>query len=209
MKWLCVLLPFLVSCGRADASTTDLPTLSVTLQADSARVIATWKRPCDSKGCADAYSVRWSAREVVRTRTLSVLADTFFVARPAVGDSTLVSVVVTSQRRGIAGTARTATTIVRNPDAPPPAVDELRTDTLSALAAELDSFPVIVARDTLGRSEGTLRPSEGTVLCGLARNRYTGDVRLFIPADAPPDADAYLARVCEKARLGYLFERGG
>lgn len=76
------------------------------------------------------------------------------------------------------------------------------------LAAEVDSFPVIVARDTLGRSAATLRVGEGTVLCGLARNRYTGEIRLYIPADAPVGADEYLATVCERARLLYAAERG-
>lgn len=213
MKLLCLFLALfaVAACGRADAATTDLPMLTVDfVQADSARVIAKWARPCDAKGCADAYRVQWSAGALTRARTITVVADTYFVARPAVGDSLLVSVVVTSIRRGIVGSTRTSTTVVRNPDAPPPAVDSLRTDTLTlAERAELDSFPVIAVRDTLGRSSGTFAPGDGTVLCGLARNRYTGDVRLYVPADAPPEADAFLERVCERARMAFVFERAG
>jgi hypothetical protein len=212
MRFLCAILAFaLAACGRADAATTDLPTLTVDyVQADSARVIARWARPCDAKGCADAYRVQWTAGAAPRLRTTVALADTLFVARPAVGDTLVATAAVTSVRRGIAGTTRTATTVIRNPDAPPPAVDSLRADTLTlAERAELDTFPVIVVRDTLGRSSGTFAVGEGTVLCGLARNRYTGEVRLFVPADAPPEADAYLEQVCERARMGFWFERDG
>ena len=211
MKFLCAVLAFaLAACGRADASTTDLPTLAVTYgPADSAQIIATWKRPCDAKGCADSYRVQWTAGAISRLRNTSALVDTIVVARPAIGDSLTATVAVTALRRNLVGVTRTASAVVRNPDAPPPPVDDLRADTLSVLAAEIDSFPVIVARDTLGRSESTLSPGADTVLCGLARNRYTGEVRIFIPADAPPDADAYLERVCAKARMAYVVERAG
>lgn len=209
MKFLCLLLPVLIGCGRVEASTTDLPTLTVEMQADSARVIARWSRPCDSRGCADSYRVQWTAGPASRLRNTAALADTLFVTRPAIGDSLVATVAVTSARRGITGATRTATATVRNPDAPPPAVDSLRTDTLTTLAAEIDSFPVIVARDTLGRSAGTFKVREGTVLCGLSRNRYTNEVRVFVPADAPVGADEYLGTVCEKARQSYASERAG
>lgn len=211
MRVLCAVFAFaLAACGRVSATETNQPTLTVEyLQQDSARVIARWSRPCDAKGCADSYRVQWTAGSVARLRSTSALADTLFVTRPAVGDSLIATVAVTSMRRGLVGATRTAAAIVRNPDAPPPAVDSLRADTLAALAAELDSFPVIVPRDTLGRNAGTLTVGESTLLCGLARNRYTGEVRIFVPADAPADADAYFAQVCERARVAYASERAG
>lgn len=89
-----------------------------------------------------------------------------------------------------------------------PVVAPISAESLAVLA-EVDSFPVIVARDTLGRSAGTLNVGESAVLCGLARNRYTGEIRIFIPADAPIGADEYLAAVCERARVSYAAERSG
>jgi hypothetical protein len=204
MRFLCLLLPFLIGCSRVEASTTDLPTLTVEMQADSARVIATWRRPCDAKGCADAYTVRFEAGSLSRTRRITVLADTFFVTRPAVGDSTLVSVVVTSLRRGIAGATRTATATIRNPDAPPPAVDSLRTDTLSALAAERDSFPTIAVRDSLGRTDFKGYPVNVPILlCAMERNRYTGAVRMLGGESVDADGE------CAQALRSYAAERSG
>jgi hypothetical protein len=132
MRFLCGLLSIfaLAACGRADAKTTDRPSLTVEyFQQDSARVIARWARPCDSKGCADSYRVQWTAGAVTRTVTKTVPIDTLRVLRPAVGDSLSVSVSVTSVRRAISGASRSAAALVRNPDAPPPPVDSLRADT--------------------------------------------------------------------------------
>lgn len=212
MRFFCAVFSFLVlaACGSADAKTTDRPTLTVEyFQQDSARVIARWARPCDSKGCADMYRVQWVAGAASRLRNTAALADTLLVSRPTVGDSLVATVAVTSVRRSLFGATRTVSAVVRNPDASPPAVDSLRADTLSALAAEIDSFPVIAIRDTLGRSSGTFTVGEGTVLCGLSRNRYSGEVRIVVPADAPPDADAVLALVCERARQSFAAERAG
>ncbi|GAB1345091.1 hypothetical protein [Gemmatimonas sp.] len=218
MKLLCLFLSLFAvgACGRADAATTDLPTLTVDfVQSDSARVIAKWARPCDAKGCADAYRVQWTAGALTRLRTIAVVADTYFVARPAVGDSLLVSVVVTSIRRGIVGSTRTSTAVVRNPDAPPPAVDSLRTDTLNYEAALLDSFPVDVIRSTLGQKVPQapapllMSPPSDFHLCYLSRNRYTGEVRILVPSEAPPEADEAIAARCEVARQLFAAERDG
>lgn len=217
MRFLCAILAFaLAACGRADAATIDLPTLTVDyLQADSARVIARWARPCDAKGCADAYRVQWTAGAAPRLRTTVALADTLFVARPAVGDTIVATAAVTSVRRGIAGTTRTATTVIRNPDAPPPAVDSLRADTLTYEAALLDSFPVDVIRTTLGQKVPLwpapllMSPSIDFHLCYLSRNRYTGEVRILVPSEAPPEADEAIATRCEVARQLFAAERDG
>ncbi|GAB1345026.1 hypothetical protein [Gemmatimonas sp.] len=217
MKFLCVLFAFaLASCGRADAATTDLPTLTVDfVQADSARVIARWSRPCDAKGCADAYRVGWKPGATTVNRDTKALADTLFVARPAVGDSAVVQVAVTSLRRGIVGATRTATAVVRNPDAPPPAVDSLRADTLTYEAALLDSFPVDVIRTTLGQKVPQwpapllMSPLSDFHLCYLSRNRYTGEVRTLVPSEAPPEADEAIAARCEVARQLFVAERDG
>ncbi|MCO4101065.1 MAG: hypothetical protein HEQ38_17060 [Gemmatimonas sp.] len=209
MKLLCLLLPFLFACGHADASTTDLPTLTVEMQADSARVIAAWKRPCDAKGCADSYRVQWTVRDAARLRNTAALADTLWVPRPAIGDTLVTTVAVTSVRRGIVGATRTATAVVRNPDAPPPAVDSLRTDTLTYEGALLDSFPVVAIRDTLGRSSGELPLFGTTPLCALARNRYTGAVTIMVLEPITDADEAREAERCERARLSYASERAG
>ena len=209
MRFLCLLLPFLIGCGRVEASTTDLPTLTVEMQADSARVIATWRRPCDARGCADGYRVQWTAGPVSRLRNTAALADTLFVVRPAIGDTLVATVAVTSLRRGITGATRTATAVVRNPDAPPPAVDSLRTDTLTVEGALLDSFPVVAVRDTLGRSASDLPLYGALRLCAIARNRYTGLVTILIPASMTEDDEAREAERCERARASYSVERAG
>jgi hypothetical protein len=209
MKLLCLLLPFLFACGHADASSTNTPTLTVEFQSDSARVIARWSRPCDAKGCADSYRVQWTARDVSRLRNTAALADTLWVPRPAIGDSLVATVAVTSVRRGITGATRTATATVRNPDAAPPAVDSLRTDTLSALAAELDSFPTLVVRDSLGRKGAALAVGDSVLLCAMSRNRYTGEVVTFVSADAPAGEEYKIDRACEHARQSYAEERDG
>lgn len=212
MRWLCAVLPFAMGgCQPVGARETNIPTMKVEYaQGDSAAVIARWTRACDAKGCADRYAVSWRVGGVTGVmREITRLADTAMVARPAFGDSLVVTIAVTPIRRGLSGAVRMASAVVRNPDTPPPPVDSLRADTLDVLAAELDSFPVISVRDTLGHSSGTFAPGEGTVLCGLSRNRYTGEIRLFIPADAPEGADEYLAMVCERARQSFQWERGG
>lgn len=212
LRFLCLLLPFLAACGRAGATETNVVTLSVEwAQGDSARVIARWSRPCDSKGCADSYRVQWTAGAIARTRTIPALADTLWMARPAIGDSVVATVAVTSLRRGLAGLTRSASAVVRNPDAPPPPVDSLRADTLSVYeAAMLDSFPEIVVRDSLGRTGYTgYKVGETIVLCAMSRNRYTGEVRSLIPMEAPPEADSMIDEHCALARALYASERDG
>ena len=212
MRFLCALLSLfaLSACGRADAATTDLPAVSVEyFQQDSARVIARWARPCDVRGCADAYRVQWTVGAASRLRSTSALADTLFISRPAFGDSLVATVAVTSVRRSLSGATRSASAIVRTPDAAPPSVDSLRADTLTALSAELDSFPVISTRDTLGRTSGTYVVGEKVLLCALSRNRYTGEVRILVSSDAPADADQFLEVACERARQAFDEERDG
>ena len=217
MRVLCLVLSLfaLGACGRADASTTSLPTLAVEyVQTDSARVIATWRRPCDARGCADSYRVQWTAGAVSRLRNTGALAETLFVARPAFGDSLVVTVAVTALRRGLSGVTRTSSATVRNPDAPPPPVDSLRADTLltAAEAALVDSFPLIVVRDTTGATlpETWGLPLGGRFrLCALARNRYTGEVRTFVPGDATDAELASADHACAAARAAYATERSG
>ncbi len=216
MRFLCALLAFaLTACGRADARETNTPSLTVEyMQGDSARVIARWSRPCDAKGCADSYEVAWwrGAGTFAPIRTLTRTTDTLRLARPAIGDSAIVEVIVTSVRRKLAGQTRSARVVVRNPDAPPPPVDSLRADTTDAAyeAAMLDSFPEIVIRDSLGRTGyNGYRVGDTIVLCAMSRNRYTGEVRSLIQADAPPGADEETDEACAHARALYAAERSG
>ena len=214
MRVLCALFAFvLAACGRADATETNRPTLTVEYyQTDSARVIARWSRPCDSKGCADTYRVQWKALSITLTEDLTTQVDTLVLARPAVGDSTVVDVSVTSIRRRLLGPTRTARAIVRNPDAPPPPVDSLRVDTLTTLeeAAFLDSFPAIVIRDSLGRNGyAGYKVGDTILLCAMMRNRYTGEVRSLVAGDAPLDAESITDAACAHARALFAAERDG
>lgn len=206
-------------CSKAKAEGADAavaaPTVTVEYlqapRADSARVIARWARPCDPKGCADGFRVQWTAGATALLRNTAALADTLMLARPPVGDSIVATVAVTAVRRGLPSSTRSTMTVVRNPDLPPPPVDSLRTDTLSYEAALRDTFPVDVVRDSLGQKVVALylRVGESPTLCTLSRSRYTGEVRIMLPSEAPPEADAYLAAHCEVARQLFAFERDG
>jgi hypothetical protein len=79
-------------------------------------------------------------------------------------------------------------------------------DSLAALA-HADSFPVLVARDTLGWRSGTLPAGDTAPLCALSRNRYTGAVLIVVPQDATLEQEAQLATMCERARQAYAAER--
>jgi hypothetical protein len=195
---------FLSASGPLD------PVIRVEYQGDSALFIARWNRPCDSRGCAESYVTRWAVGDVARPqRTRTIAIDSLWTARPAPGRSLTVNLSLQSIRRGLLSSTRTASRTISTADAPPPPVDSLVIDTLAAQAAELDSFPTIAIRDTLGRREATLRVGESTVLCALSRNRYTGVVYILVPADAPASADAYLDTVCERARQSFAGERSG
>lgn len=186
MRFLCLLLPFLVSCGRADARETNPVSLVVEfVQGDSARVIARWSRPCDGKGCADSYRVQWVAGAIARTTNRPVTVDTLRVIRPAIGDSLAVSVTVTSLRRGIAGPARTASVVVRNPDAPPPPVDSLRADTTN-YAEAADSLRTEFFTTDGVQLLGPVTMLEGDSILAVAR--------LFLPPGtvrAPKDTTSW------------------
>jgi hypothetical protein len=171
MRFLCGLLSIfaLAACGRADAKTTDRPSLTVEyIQQDSARVIARWARPCDSKGCADSYRVQWTAGVTTRTVIKTVPIDTLRLLRPAIGDSLSVNVSVTSIRRTITGAARSAVALLRNPDAPPPPVDSLRTDTLT-FAERADSLRTVFYTSDGKRLTGELVIEEGDSVMAVAQ----------------------------------------
>jgi hypothetical protein len=142
------------------AAPTQFPTITVEyLQTDSARAIARWVKPCDGKGCADGYTVKWTAGSATRNVTTTALADTFRVKRPAYGDSLLATVTVTAVRRTNTSPARTANAWIRNPDAAPPPVDSLKVDTipradstrLVAFSSRGDSLgvPLVTEHDSL------------------------------------------------------------
>jgi hypothetical protein len=202
MRFLCLLLPFLAGCSTADAATKAMPSIAVEIVGDSARLIARWSRPCDDRGCADAYSVRWNG-SIPRFRTDR--ADTSTWKMPAAGDSLTVRVDIQSIRRGVSGAVRSATTTLRTPDAPPPPVDSLRVDTLDVQAALLDSFPSTTQR--ILRSE--LGVGDSTFICALAKNRYTGRVRIVVDPSWNNEEVAEVNLRCEILRRGLETERDG
>lgn len=219
MKGLCsiVLLFVLAACGLAGAESTSRPTLRVEyLQTDSVRVIARWSRPCDAKGCADKFTVQWQLNTLPKATAYTV--DTAYFKKPAFGDTLAVTVFVVSIRRKIEGAMRSASVVIRNPDAAPPPVDSLRADTLETRAdsiyeaALLDTFPVWVARDSLGQQPPRtwgMSVGDNRTLCILSRSRYTGEARILVAGDAPPAMEAWLMEHCETARSLYAGERGG
>jgi hypothetical protein len=204
MRFLCLLFPLLLSsCSSADAKNSNLPRLEVTYQNDSTVLVkASWSRPCDSKGCADSYRVVWNNSDV--RKTITVQRDSTIYRLPVFPDSSLVTISVTSIRRGILGTSRTSSLYIKNPDSPPPPVDSLRVDTLNIEEALLDSFPLVTQR--ILRSEFGV--GDSTFICALAKNRYTGRVRIVIdPSWINSEVEEVNVK-CEILRKGLETERG-
>lgn len=200
-------IPFLTRSLRAE--TDSRPTLQVEFLADSARLIARTTTSCDAKGCAESYRFQWAATAATRTVTKASVVDTFYVPRPTVGDSLMVSVSVTAIRRGISSAPRTATTWVRNPDAAPPRVDSIVIDTLAlqAEAAFRDTFPTFEVRMSTGRLGMAI--GESPQLCVLSKNHYTGEATLMIPIVIDSVRAAQIESVCEPARVAYQSEVSG
>lgn len=204
-----------LGAGYLYAANPTSPTLRPVQVGDSVRVVATWRNPCDARGCADSTRVTWRAGTALPlTRTLARTADTLWVAAPAWGDSLRVAIEVATIRRRLASDVRTASVIVRRLDAPPPPVDSLKVDTLALLRelaaiAVRDSFPIVVTRDTLGRREGPLAIGATLELCAIGRNRYTGVVAVLTDLTWPADVSNAVERRCERARAAYAAERSG
>lgn len=215
MMRLLTALIVLLGAGYLYAANPVSPALRVQQTGDTVRVVATWRNPCDARGCADSSRVTWQVgtrAPVVRTTRRT--ADTLWLTAPAWGDSLRVSVAVAAMRRRDVGEPRSVTTVVRRLDAPPPPVDSLRVDTLAllrelAVIAVRDSFPIVVTRDTLGRREGSVPIGGLLSLCAIGRNRYTGTVSVLTDVTWPEDVTHAVERRCERARAAYAAERSG
>lgn len=133
---LLALVALLLGFGfAARAATPTGPTFRVIERQDSVRVIASWKHACDLRGCADSTRVAWSVGAIVHPlRHTRGTSDTITIPQPAWGDSVLVTVTVTPLRRQQFGASRQTTLKLTTPDAPPPPVDSLVIDTLTAHA---------------------------------------------------------------------------
>jgi hypothetical protein len=204
------------SAASLAASQREGPTVTATQARDSVRVVASWGRGCDLRGCPDSIAVTWSVGGIAQApRITRARTDTLWLTAPAWGSSVTVTVTVTTYRRGLASAPASATTTVRRTDAPPPAVDSLRVDTLALRielerVAEADSFPVIVVRRAVDYStESRMVVGDSTQLCAIGRNRYTGRIALFVEWEV---SDAELQRIesaCAEASDAYAAERSG
>ncbi len=234
---LCAAAALLFSCSLIAARptppstppATTSPTLRIALLAgDSVLVIASWGRGCDGLGCPDTWRSRWragTAPDVVRTRT--VPHDSLRLAWPTFGDSTLVRLAVESVRRGIpSGWSPDAGLVLTRSDAAPPVPDSVLMRRADSLAL-VDSFPDFALRPALRWQYGTTMAgvlaaapfhADDThtalhdagyqgVTCGLARNRYTGEVRILLPAGGTPEDDARRRSECAAAAASYAAER--
>lgn len=204
-----------LGAGYLYAANPTSPTLRPVQVGDSVRVVATWRNPCDARGCADSTRVTWRAGTAPPlTRTLARTADTLWLKAPAWGDSVRVAIEVSTIRRRLVSDLRTASVMVRRLDAPPPPVDSLRVDTLElrrqlAAIALRDSFPSVAIRDTLGGRSGSIPVGGSLELCVIGRNRYTGTVAVITDVTWPEDVSNAVERRCERARAAYATERGG
>jgi len=211
---LAVLLVVLSACANANASPSadQRPVFRVeAVQTDSLRIIGTWSRSCDVRGCADAYAVRWAAINFTRATTKSGTVDSVVVKRPAYGDSLLVTLSVNAMRRTLSGPARSAALWLRTTDAAPPVVDSVAVDTLAMYdAAQRDSFPDFEVRTADGLAAMSLSMTAPTQrLCVLSRNRYTGSVVVFAPYHITAAKADSIETACEHARQLFAAERDG
>lgn len=199
------------SCNKASADEAPAGFVVEPYKEDSLRVIGRWAKACDARGCADSYTARWTVGTFTKTGTRTVTADTVFVAKPVFGDSVMASLTVSAVRRAVIGAARTATTWLRNPDAPPPPVDSLKVDTLAVSeAAFLDTFPSWTAR--LSTQSQVMQVYEQPQVCILSRSRYTGEAVLLAPVSMTlddPERVAQYESTCEPVRKAFELERGG
>jgi len=103
-----------------------------------------WSPACDVLGCAEAYRVTWSrlvprpnngtpVKMVFRDTTIARAFDTARVVTPAIGQVETVCIDIVAVRRGLLSEARSACRTVETPDAPPPAVDSIKWDSLGVL----------------------------------------------------------------------------
>lgn len=204
-----------LGAGYLYAANPTSPTLRPLQVGDSVRVVATWRNPCDARGCADSTRVTWRAGTAAPlTRTLARTTDTLWIKAPAWGDSVRVAIEVSTIRRRLVSDLRTASVIVRRLDAPPPPVDSLRVDTLElrrqlAAIALRDSFPSVAIRDTLGGRSGSIPVGGSLDLCVIGRNRYTGVVAVLVDDAVPEDVASRIERQCERARALVASERSG
>jgi hypothetical protein len=213
-KTLAALLLIAAGAAFTVARPSARPLRIAVLSDDSATVVATW-----SASNADSVRVVWSgmvSRTLVATGSRRV--DTVRVARGAADAS--ITVTVTPVRAWRVGAVRTATVVV-TARVVPPTIDSLSIDTTLTRAerdaaiyeaALADTFPVGVTRraDLLaGDAAGVIAVGDTVQLCALARNRFTGEVVVFIEFDLPQALADAVRTKCEPARAQMQSERAG
>jgi hypothetical protein len=167
VRWLVVALaiaivPLFMASPSAAAGATD-PEWGRSysnVPGDTVFVPVRWKASCDVLGCAESYRVTWTVQQppagapisnrdavVVAERTVAGPADTGRVASPDFGRVLNVCVNIVAVRRGLLSETARACRTVETPDAPPPAVDSIRWDSLKVqtTASIKDSLGAVVS----------------------------------------------------------------
>jgi hypothetical protein len=230
----------LTGCRTADAADTLAWGRSYAV-ADSLVVPVSWKPACNALGCADAYRVTWAiatngtrtpesrdntpASAVLRDVTVLVPRDSVRVALPEIGMPRTICIYVVAVRRGLASEARSACRTIESPDAPPPAVDSIRWDSLNippvtpplldslhaGLRVMFGVYQYAVASDSLGdlwvdslplaKAAGadSLTLGYATVTCGV----------VFLTSDSTPLVVVPLNGYPTTAQLGRYKDRCG
>jgi hypothetical protein len=108
--------------------------------ADSLRLRVQWGASSDAAGAADHYlDSAFVANTLIHARSLTALADTFMVKRPAAGSAIAVTVRVRAVRRTISSAAAVQTWSYTQSDVAPPTPGTITVDTLAVI------FPAISA----------------------------------------------------------------
>jgi len=232
-------LALLTGCRTADAAD-DPTWGRTYAVADSLVVPVSWAPACDALGCADSYRVTWTIKGtvnaeqprnatgarltppsttpalptpldvVIREVTITRPSDSVRVALPDIGLPRTVCVYVVAVRRGLASDARSACRTIEAPDAPPPAVDSIKWDSIGApritpplsdslhagLKLLFGTYQYAVASDSMGdlwvdslpmaRGAGTDTMDVGyaTVACGVAFLKRDSTPFVIVPTNS-------------------------
>ena len=219
-------LVLIAAAAYATTAPPRAPRVIVSQQQDTMAVRATWRTPCDMRGCADSARVTWrigGQPAIVRTTTRT--EDTQRFRAPAYGDSINVTVSIEAIRRNQIGAARSVSQWVKRLDAPPPPVDSVRVDTVRVDSMRVTAYhprtgerypvPIVVAEgDSVlwvarlyFRPGFTRRPTDRNQWDAVPLREELGGVVTIRPVDAMGDSAMFVAINCGCRESGDFTNR--
>jgi len=188
-------LALLASCKPRVAEAASLPmTITATelpaASADSVRYALAWRVVADANGAATSYldSV-FAAGALVHARSTTATADTFSIARPAAGQSVALVARVRAVRRGLASAPASLAWTYTSPDAPPPAPDSLKADTIAVRLSFTPAAVTVAVGDSVRLHVTAWNAAGDTiVLSSVGWTNNTADSARVVPIAGTPNA---------------------